>query len=322
MEQPKVNVYENSPNNSDALQADVYDPSTQSTTYFYGSFNNNGAPLRIKSIVLSINKSDTVCHYILDEQKRISIVFSSLKNGTKLSAVVKMLYPNDSTAIVNFYEHNWLTNTDIFRLQFYYNYKDKNIIKTYGRTMLQSEADEFTNEITSVKNSTLTFKKIIGAAIGISAVVCLVNLAACPVAVGFIVGSAILLSGSISHGAELNPSQNVNAPTSPSSSPYPNPRIYSYSGRFSGGGTFNLQIGGSVIAGSAYEPGPPSLTYGIQGNISGYSISAHSSLPLSDGSTCLISGTTISGSLSADSSSISGSYSNCWGTGTWYGTRH
>lgn len=219
-----VNIYENSPNTVDDLIADTYDANSKSYVYYYGSFNNNGIPEKLKSLVLNKKNSDTLHHYVLDEFKRIKIAYSSLKNGNKLSNIVKFNYQNNSTCKISIHNYDWLNNTDLLLKEFECNYITNTSILTYGRTMSQSESDDFEqNELNPFKNGMITNKHIFGAAVFVSAGVCFVAPPICPTAAGFIIGSAILFSGQITKASELKTIKNPLAPISPSTQTLPNP---------------------------------------------------------------------------------------------------
>lgn len=219
-----INVYGNLPNKTDALLADVYDASNSTTTYFYGSFNNNGVPKDIKSLILENKSSDTLLHYILDNSNRVTIAYSSLKNSTKLNTVIKMDYSVANQVTLSLYSYNWLNNLDTLIKQITYDYINNTGTIVYGKIKTQTKSDDFeANELNPLKNGMLTNERIFGAAIFVSIGVCIVAPPICPTAAGFIIGSTILLSGQIAKSAELKTIQNPIAPQSPTSSLIPNP---------------------------------------------------------------------------------------------------
>ena len=98
-----------------------------------------------------------------------------------------------------------------------------------------------------------------------------------------------------------------------------------YEGTFTSsgsGGTFNLEIKNNIMNGLYNEIGatiPPPRIYGTVNNnqLSGTApTDPQIFLPQ-----CGYAGTTITGTISADGEKINGTYSNCYGSGTWTGVR-
>ncbi len=108
-----VKIYKDIPNKEDGLLVDVYDAETQYKTYFYGSFNDKGLPKDIKSIVLENKQSDTLHNYILDENGKMQLVYSSMKNGTKLGSITKIT-EDENLLTLNFYDYDWNSLTEVF----------------------------------------------------------------------------------------------------------------------------------------------------------------------------------------------------------------
>lgn len=219
-----ISVYKNPQNKVDALLANVYDSSSKTTTYFYGASNTNGVPKDIKSLILEKKGSDTLHHYILDSLNRVIIAYSSLKNGTKLNTIIKMSYATTADVVlVSFYSYNWETRLDTLKNQISYDYTNSFGIVTLGDDFTQPEKDDFVIEIEKLIKEIYTNKRIFGAAIFISAGVCVLSRSVCPIAAGFIMGSTILLKGQIAKGTELQTVQNPNVPQSPTTQFIPNP---------------------------------------------------------------------------------------------------
>ncbi len=219
-----ISVYKNPQNKVDALLANVYDSSSKTTTYFYGASNTNGVPKDIKSLILEKKGSDTLHHYILDSLNRVIIAYSSLKNGTKLNTIIKMSYATTADVVlVSFYSYNWETRLDTLKNQISYDYTNSFGIVTLGDDFTQPEKDDFVIEIEKLIKEIYTNKRIFGAAIFISAGVCVLSKSVCPIAAGFIMGSTILLKGQIAKGTELQTVQNPNVPQSPTTQFIPNP---------------------------------------------------------------------------------------------------
>ncbi|MEO6611564.1 MAG: hypothetical protein ABIT05_14035 [Chitinophagaceae bacterium] len=97
-----------------------------------------------------------------------------------------------------------------------------------------------------------------------------------------------------------------------------------YEGTFSGGstGTFNMEINANVMSGAYNEVGASNLPPKMFGTITNNHLSASApGDPLVQLPQCSYAGTTITGTIAADGQTISGTYSNCYGSGTWTGTR-
>ncbi len=88
------------------------------------------------------------------------------------------------------------------------------------------------------------------------------------------------------------------------------------------GGTFNMEINANIMSGAYNEIGATNLPPQMYGTISNNHLTATApGDPLVHLPQCNYAGTTIIGNISADGQTISGTYSNCYGSGTWTGTR-
>lgn len=98
-----------------------------------------------------------------------------------------------------------------------------------------------------------------------------------------------------------------------------------YEGTFTSsgsGGTFNMEIKNNVMNGLYNEIGatiPPPKMYGTVNN--NQLIGTAPTDPQIFLPQCSYAGTTITGTISADGERINGTYSNCYGSGTWTGVR-
>lgn len=240
---PIIHIYKGTPNKEDGLQADVYDPNTKFTTYFYGSFNSNGIPDNIKSMVLENSQSDTLYNYVFDNNNRLLISYGSLKNGTKLNSMAKMTYLSADSAFANFYNYNWANSTDSLIRQITINYADSTATTTYGRFSqilccdddlegFQQEVDDLANEWKKkLVNGIYIVDGILGGLCILAAIAAAPPTAGASVgAAGWLCGSFTAASvattpppGSIGNAATLPPNTNAHAPASPTKDKVPNP---------------------------------------------------------------------------------------------------
>ena len=221
-----VKVYENLPNTTDAMIASVYQSEYQSTVHFYGSFNSNGVPNTIKAFKAKRNNSDTINSYILDDSKRIKLVYSEL-NGQKLEKVIKLNYLSNNKVSVNVYNYNWINNTSILIKQYLSDFNSNTLTSTYGRTMNNNEIEEVNNVLGLSKNEMIKFYNF-----GLAVAAVAANIGACagpqgmtpicPWATGFIWLSVGLLTREIAKGDELK-GFSPNTPSSPTNGQIPNP---------------------------------------------------------------------------------------------------
>lgn len=221
-----VNIYENNPNTTDAMIANVYQPENQTNVYFYGAFNNNGVPKSINSIKVKRTVSDTLHSYILDENKRIKIVYSEL-NGQKLEKVLKLDYLPNNKVSINIYNYNWTNNTDILIKQYLSDFNTNTLTTTYGRTMNTDEIEEVNNSLGLSKNELIKLYNFGVAVAGVAA-----TLGACvgpqgmtpicPYATLAIWTAVGILTNQIAKGDELK-GFSPNFPTSPNSQQMPIP---------------------------------------------------------------------------------------------------
>ncbi|MBK6381989.1 MAG: hypothetical protein IPP02_04440 [Chitinophagaceae bacterium] len=95
-----------------------------------------------------------------------------------------------------------------------------------------------------------------------------------------------------------------------------------YEGTFTGGstGTFNMEIKNNLMNGLYNEVGATNPPPKMNGTITNNQLTASAPTDPQPGQ-CSYAGTTISGTISANGQTISGTYSNCYGSGTWTGTR-
>lgn len=214
-----VNIYKGESNSNDGLQADVSDGDYK--TYFYGDFHQNGSPKNIKSIVLEKKQSDTLYNFLVDNQHRIYMAYTSLKNGNKLSRLVKMNFVDDNNAFMNFYDYNWNNNTDILVKQIAVNYENQTAISTYGKF---DDDDEFMFSTNEIKKFLIKHSGIIGGvAIVATALTCGGSAGlACGPALLAVSTAVMILKSNIVKADTLNPNL-PSHPQSPASEAIPNP---------------------------------------------------------------------------------------------------
>ena len=98
-----------------------------------------------------------------------------------------------------------------------------------------------------------------------------------------------------------------------------------YEGTFTGNGstgTFNMEIKNNVMNGLYNEVGATNLPPKMYGTITNNQLTASAATdPIIFPPQCTYAGTTITGTISANGESISGTFSNCYGSGTWTGVR-
>lgn len=86
-------------------------------------------------------------------------------------------------------------------------------------------------------------------------------------------------------------------------------------------GTFNMVINAGVMSGVYNEVGATSAPPKMNGSVTNNQLSAFSEDPDIYLPQCTYKGTSITGAISANGQTISGTYSNCYGSGTWTGER-
>jgi len=125
----KVFFYENSPNNTDGLIAEVQLSKENANAFIYGTSDSTGSPAHIKSMVYKINNNDTVYNFVFDNLNRVKIVYAKLNNNN-LNQLIKFDYLTNDTVVTNIYKYNWITQTDSLLYQF--KGKGSDQTKTYG----------------------------------------------------------------------------------------------------------------------------------------------------------------------------------------------
>ncbi|MBX2934484.1 MAG: hypothetical protein KF825_09575 [Ferruginibacter sp.] len=86
-------------------------------------------------------------------------------------------------------------------------------------------------------------------------------------------------------------------------------------------GTFNMVINAGVMNGDYKENGDPFPPPKMIGTLTNNQLSAFSEDPVIHLPDCTYKGTMITGTISSNGQTISGTYSNCYGSGTWTGER-
>lgn len=215
-----VNIYKGESNSNDGLQADVTEGDYK--TYFYGDFHQNGSPKNVKSIVLEKKLSDTLYNFLVDNQHRIYMAYTSLKNGNKLSRLVKMDFVDDNNAFMNFYDYNWNDNTDVLVKQIAVNYENQTAISTYGKF---GDDDEFMFSTSEIKKFLIKHSGIVGGvAIVATALTCGGSAGlACGPALLAVSTAVMLLNSNIVKADTLNPNL-PSHPQSPTNGTIPNPK--------------------------------------------------------------------------------------------------
>lgn len=94
-------------NVKDTLQGVYKMPNSNDNFSLYGSFDADGNPDIVKSVVLK--RSDTAITYIFDDQNRVNTIFTTI-NNVKDSNVIFLNYANDTTTLT-LMVFNWQSNT-------------------------------------------------------------------------------------------------------------------------------------------------------------------------------------------------------------------
>ncbi len=103
--------YLNSPNSEGQLLSEIYIDSNNATTYVYGQAANDGSPLTVNSFAYSIENSNRIDYVILDDNQRISLLYSET-SSLKDDIVHKFMYPEDGLVNYIVYERDWTTMAD------------------------------------------------------------------------------------------------------------------------------------------------------------------------------------------------------------------
>lgn len=225
-----ANLYSNSPNLSDGIQAEVFIPSENSSVFFYGDFDNLGIPNAQKSI--AIKTGNEILNVIFDDNFRVKLSYKSHSDGTKENYIIKYDYPSNNLIQVSFYEYNWANNTDKLLYQNIVN--DSNEVLTgnvtyAGKSLNSNNFFSIDNRI-KLKNAIKKAGEVVSFALGAGATIAVpvVVIAAVNAGVfGIPIASAIIIAEIAflalpSNANEIKQNFNTNYPTSPTSGTIPN----------------------------------------------------------------------------------------------------
>ncbi len=161
---PDVKIYKGKPYQETGLQASIYDPETDFTTYTYGSFNVDGNPHKVTSIVLENLRSDTLYNYLVDENNRIYMSYASLKNGKNLKRVVELSFVDDENALMGFYDYNWEDNTSVLIQQLAVDYENETAKFVFAQfSESYGDLEEFQGATAEIKSFLRRNMRVIGA---------------------------------------------------------------------------------------------------------------------------------------------------------------
>ena len=107
----ELSKYNGQVNAEDVTLAKIFSPDEDASIYFYGSTNEQGDPVKVKSIAFKRNSSDTIYNFILDSELRIEYMYSII-NGVKDSKLQKLSYSNNDSVYYSLYQYDWITHQD------------------------------------------------------------------------------------------------------------------------------------------------------------------------------------------------------------------
>lgn len=107
----ELTKYNGQVNAEDVTLAKIFSPDENASMYFYGSTNEQGDPVKVKSFSFKRNSSDTIYNYILDSELRIEYMYSIIK-GVKDSKLQKLSYSNNDSVYYSIYHYDWETRQD------------------------------------------------------------------------------------------------------------------------------------------------------------------------------------------------------------------
>lgn len=115
--QPGVKFYSGLPNSNYGPVSKFYDNTTKSDVWLFGSFNSLGQHKEIKRIVLNKKNDSYFSNYLIDQNGKPYMVYTTDKNGIKDNVILKIDYANSDKIIYNLYKYNWTTKQDSLLMQ-------------------------------------------------------------------------------------------------------------------------------------------------------------------------------------------------------------
>lgn len=104
-------TYAASPNAEDAILANVFNADEGFHVYYYGSTDGMGHAQQVRSVSFNRQGSDTVYHFLLDEDLRIEYMYSVI-GGVRDSKLQKLSYFTADSIHYALYEYDWDTQED------------------------------------------------------------------------------------------------------------------------------------------------------------------------------------------------------------------
>lgn len=122
-------------NQEDIILANVYNAGDKSYLYYYGSTDDFGNPLEVKSMAYQRMSSDTVYNFILDESFRINFMYATV-GGVKDPFVQKLSYVGADSVYYALYYYDWDTREDslLYMASVHYSNDSYSATTVYGKT--------------------------------------------------------------------------------------------------------------------------------------------------------------------------------------------